>query len=108
MFKSVIRAAIRNMVRNQTFSIINMVGLSVSMSLCMLIILIVKEQFTYDNFHQESERIYQVNTKVLNKEHGGYDVASAPMPVATVLKDEYTIAEEVVVVNRFVTADVKA
>ena len=105
MFKSIILAAIRNIIRNKTFSVINLAGLSISMSLCMLIILIVNEQFTYDNFHKESERIFQVNASILFKEGGGYDVASVPMPVATALKDEYTMIEEVVAVNRFVIGD---
>jgi putative ABC transport system permease protein len=107
MFKSILRAAIRNIIRNKTFSLINLIGLSVSMSLCMLIIVIVKEQFTFDNFHKDSDRIYQVNATVLNGNGGVYDVASVPMPVAPTLK-EYTIAEEIVAVHRFVTNDVTA
>jgi putative ABC transport system permease protein len=104
MFKSIMLAAVRNIVRHKTFSAINLIGLSVSMSLCMLIILIVKEQYAYDNFHADGDRIYQVNATVTSQQNGSFDVASTPMPVATALK-EYNIAEEVVAVHRFVTGD---
>jgi putative ABC transport system permease protein len=53
MFNSILKTALRNIIRNKAFSGINLIGLSVSMSLAMLIILIVKEQMTFDNFHQD-------------------------------------------------------
>ena len=65
MLKSILTTAIRNIIRNRSFSLINLIGLSVSMSLAMLIILIVKEQLTFDNFHKDSNRIYRVNTMAL-------------------------------------------
>lgn len=53
MFNSILKTALRNIIRNKAFSGINLIGLSVSMSLAMLIILIVKEQMIFDNFHQD-------------------------------------------------------
>ncbi len=41
MLKSILTTTLRNMLRNRTFSLINLIGLSVSMSLGMLIIMIV-------------------------------------------------------------------
>jgi putative ABC transport system permease protein len=105
MYKSILRASIRNIIRNKTFSLINLIGLSVSMSLCMLIIIIVKEQFAFDNFHNETENIFQINATVLSDHGSVYDVASVPLPVASALK-EYATAEEIVAVHRFVTDDV--
>jgi len=104
MLKSIIVTALRNLTRNRTFSLINLIGLSVSMSLGLLIILIIREQYAYDNFHRDTDRIYRVNTKAL-REHGSEDYASAPLPIATALKDEYTIAEEVVRINRRLNGD---
>lgn len=106
MFRSILTTALRNILRNRSFSIINMVGLSVSMSLALLVILIIREQYTYDNFHRDSDRIYRVNTRALRVEGGSEDYASAPLPVARVLRDEYTFAEEVVALNRRFGGDV--
>lgn len=105
MFKSILRAAVRNISRHKAFSLINLVGLSVSMSLCMLVILIVREQYTYDKFHHDADRIYQVNA-TLTGDHGvGYDLASVPVPIAQIVRDEYSVTDGVVAVTKFVTAD---
>lgn len=93
------------MLRNKAFSIINLIGLSVSMSLAMLIILIVKEQMTFDNFHHEGDRIYRISTRALRVDGGSEEYASAPLPIGQVLKEEYTFAENVVTVNRRLNGD---
>jgi putative ABC transport system permease protein len=105
MFKSIITTAFRNILRNKAFSIINLVGLSVSMSLAMLIILIVKEQMTFDNFHNDGDKIYRVSTRALRVEGGSEDYASAPLPLGQVLKEDYTFAENVVTINRWLNGD---
>ena len=105
MFKSIFITAIRNIFRNKTFSIINLIGLSVSMSLGMLIILIVKEQLTFDNFHHDADRIYRVNTMALRVEGGSEPYASTPMPVGRVLKEDHTFTENVVCISRRLSGD---
>ncbi len=105
MFKSIITTAIRNILRNKAFSIINLIGLSVSMSLAMLIILIVKEQMTFDNFHNDGNRIYRVNTMALRVDGDTEPYASTPFPLGQALKDEYTFAENVVTLNRRLNGD---
>src|SRR5688572_14392126 len=98
MFKSIVTTALRNMARNRSFSLINLIGLSVSMSLGLLIILIIREQYTYDNFHRESESIYRINTRAIRD---GYteDYASSPLPLGTAIREDYTFTENVVRVN---------
>jgi putative ABC transport system permease protein len=105
MFKSIITTALRNIFRNRSFSLINMIGLSVSMSLALLVILVVREQYTYDNFHHDADRIYRVNTKAL-REGGSEDYASTALPIGRVLKEDYSFAEEVVRINRRFSGDV--
>jgi putative ABC transport system permease protein len=105
MIKSIIITALRNMFRNRAFSLINLIGLSVGMSLSLLIILIVREQYTYDRFHADAERIYRVNTRALRTNGGSELYASTPLPIAGILKDEYTFTEEVVRMNRQLNAD---
>lgn len=52
MLKNILVTSLRNFFRNQIFSLINLIGLSVSMSLGMLIIMIIKDQYSFDNFHE--------------------------------------------------------
>ena len=101
MIKNIFITALRTILRHRAFSLINLIGLSVSMSLAMLIILIVKEQYTFDNFHSDSERIYRVNTRALMAEGYTLDYASAPLPVGNAISDSYSFSETVVRVNRY-------
>jgi putative ABC transport system permease protein len=55
--------AIRNLIRHKAFSFINLVGLSVSMSVGLLMITLLSDTFSYDGFHQKKDRIYRVITR---------------------------------------------
>ena len=106
MLKSILTTALRNIIRNRVFSLINLVGLSVSMSLGMLIIMIAKESFSYDRFHKDADRIYRINTMALRADGGREPYASTPFPLGTVIKENYTFAEVVVQINRRLNGDV--
>lgn len=102
MLKSIIRTALRNLLRNRAFSLINVVGLSISMSLALLVISIINEQYTYDDFHAAADRIYRVNTTALRADGGSEDYASTPIAVGNAIESDYSFAEEVIrVVARF-------
>jgi putative ABC transport system permease protein len=105
MIRSILLTALRNIFRNRAFSLLNFVGLSVAMSLSLLVILIIREQFTYDNFHKDSDRIYRVNTRALRVEGGSEPYASTPFPVGTALQEEYTFVNDVVKINRNLDGD---
>ncbi len=107
MIGNYFKIALRNIWRNKTFSLINLIGLSVSMSLAMLIILIVKEQYTFDNFHRDSDRIYRVDTRVSKVEGYKEEYASAPLPLGNAIKDHYAFAETVVRVNRYFNGEAR-
>lgn len=100
MLKNIVITSLRNFFRNKTFSLINLIGLSVSMSLSMLIITIIKEQYSFDTFHSNSDQVYRLNTHLLHSEWGTIDLASAPLPLGQVIKDDYSLTENVVRVNR--------
>jgi putative ABC transport system permease protein len=99
MIKSYFLTAFRNILKHKNFSIINIFGLSISMAVCMLIILIVQDQLSYDNFHKKRDRIYRIQSKdnlskiVLSK------FASTTWPLAKELKDNYPFVEDIVAIN---------
>jgi len=64
MLRANIVLAGRSMIRNKVFSFINILGLSLSMTVCILIFYFVRFEFSYDNFHKNAESIYRVATKV--------------------------------------------
>ena len=105
MLTNLLKTSLRNLLRHPAFSFINLVGLSVSMSLGLLIITVVKDQYAFDNFHQDAERIYRVNTRALRTSGDTEDYASAPLPIADALRDNYEFAEEVVTLCRQFNGD---
>jgi putative ABC transport system permease protein len=60
MIKSYIKVAWRNLVHNKTLAIIKLAGLSIGLSVCMLILLYTSDEFSYDRFHTNSPRIYRI------------------------------------------------
>lgn len=51
MFRNYLKAGIRNLLKYKTFSFINVFGLALAMSVCMLIILMLADQTSFDKFH---------------------------------------------------------
>lgn len=60
MFKNYIIIAIRNLLRNKIYTLINMVGLALGMAAAILIGLFVHNEFQVDRHHQHAEHIYRV------------------------------------------------
>src|SRR6186713_1302498 len=59
MFSNYFKIAIRNLVRNKTFSFINILGLAIGMASAMLILLWIQHEVSYEKFHEKKDRIYQ-------------------------------------------------
>ena len=87
MLRNYFKIALRNLYKNKTFSVINIAGLAVSMSVCLLIILILADQYSYDQFHTHSDRIYRVQTKGVN---AGWTSASSALPLGEELRRGYS------------------
>jgi len=62
MIKNYIKIAIRNLVRQKLYSLINITGLSIGIACFLLISLWVFDELSYDRFHENRDRIYRVNT----------------------------------------------
>ncbi len=62
MLKNYFRVAIRNLLKNKVFSFINIFGLSAGLACCMLIVLYLYNELSYDNWQHNSDRLYQVGT----------------------------------------------
>ncbi len=91
MLKNYFKVGIRNILKYKVFSFINIFGLAVAMSVCMLIILMLADQNRYDQFQEKKDRIYRI---LSDFEGSRQPYATSPFPLASALKAEYTIAEE--------------
>lgn len=98
MIKNYLLTAFRNVLRYKGFSLINILGLSLSMSVCMVILVVIQDQYSYDDMHLKKDRIYRVQ-QVDSLDFTSLKIASNPYALGTVLRDNYAIAEEVVILN---------
>jgi putative ABC transport system permease protein len=64
MLKNHLKIAWRNLWRNKLYSAINIVGLAIGLTICMLIVLYVGHESTYDRFHKNAENIGWVQAKM--------------------------------------------
>ncbi len=68
------------------------------MSVCMLIMVVILDQLSYDDIHTKKERIYRVQ-QVDSLSNISLKMASNPYALGTELRDKYAIAEQVVILN---------
>jgi putative ABC transport system permease protein len=60
MFKNYLKTAWRNLMKNKVFSFINILGLTIGITVCMMIFLFIMNEFSVDNFHSNGKNIYRV------------------------------------------------
>ncbi|HZY36310.1 MAG TPA: ABC transporter permease [Mucilaginibacter sp.] len=59
MFRNYFKIAWRNLARQKLFSLINISGLAVGLAVCMLIMIYVAHEHSYDRFHKNADRIFK-------------------------------------------------
>ena len=64
MYKSFVIVAWRNFLKTKGYSSINIFGLAIALTACMLILLYVRHELSYDRFNEHADRIYQVNNEI--------------------------------------------
>jgi len=88
MFKNYIEIAIRNLLKNRVYSLINILGLSIGLATSLLIFLYVVNEWNYDQFHSKSERIFRV-VQTMESENNSEADASTPFLLGPVLDAEF-------------------
>jgi putative ABC transport system permease protein len=107
MFQNYFKIAIRNLWKNKVFSFINIFGLAISMSVCLLLIMILNDMYSYDRFQPEGEKIYRVITQIENKDdHNKYGVASTTLAVGDVLQNTFGKNIQIVKLNSSIPKEV--
>lgn len=95
MIKNYLRIAFRNMRRRRLYSAINVVGLALGMTLCLLILLWIRDELSYDRYHEKAHRIVRLVDSI-EREGGTHHLAWSSAPFAPMLKREFAEVEETV------------
>lgn len=88
MFKNYLKIAIRNILRHKFYSIINIMGLAVGMACCILILLWVQDEMSYDRFHENADGIYRVIQNINFADHST-SWAITQGPLGSSLKEDF-------------------
>src|SRR4051812_26676829 len=95
MLRNYLKIAFRNLWKSKGFSAINIIGLAIGLATCLLIILFVLDELSYDRYNKKADRIYRVDGDI---KFGGnrYILAVAPDPMGATLKKDYPQVEQYV------------
>lgn len=87
MFRSYLKVTFRNIIKHKGYSFINIAGLAIGLTCCMLITLWVLDELSYDKFHEKASYLYRVEE---NQDYSGrnYHVTVTPYPLGAALKEE--------------------
>ncbi|MEW6364235.1 MAG: ABC transporter permease [Acidobacteriota bacterium] len=95
MLASYSRIAVRNLVRQFGYTLINILGLAVGIAASVLILLYVIDELSFDRFHEKADRIYRVVADWSNKGDSAIHQLGTPLILARTLRDKYPQAESV-------------
>ncbi len=76
------------MIRHKGYSFLNVAGLTVGLSVCFLLFLWVKDELSYDTFHENADRIYQSQWKARFGDNE-WEMPLVPVPLAGTLEEEF-------------------
>ncbi|MBX2840326.1 MAG: ABC transporter permease [Flammeovirgaceae bacterium] len=94
MIRNYLKIAFRTLFKNKIFSTINILGLAIGMSSCLLILQYVNYELSYDTFHDNAERIYRIRYDNWQNERKSFECAAAVPAVGPELKNNFPEVEE--------------
>ena len=95
MLRSLFQVAIRNFRRDASYSLINIVGLTIGITGSLLLILYVYDDLSFDRYHENADRIYRISSKI-SEPDDAFNWAVTQVPLAPQLQTDYPEVEEAV------------
>lgn len=89
MFKNMLKTMFRNIIRQKSYTTINVTGLAMGLAACMILFMWIQYHLSFDQFHEKADRIYRpiirTNTSGLNQ----LDLCGSPGLLADLITSEY-------------------
>ncbi|MDB5243032.1 MAG: macrolide transporter permease, partial [Spirosoma sp.] len=95
MLTNYLKIAVRNLLRSKSFSAINILGLSVGLTCCMLLLLYIRSELSFDKHHQHANDVYLVSSDAMFSAGRYEEVPRLSSPYAAALKSEFPEVEQV-------------
>lgn len=96
MLRSYFKISWRNLWNNKSYSFINIFGLAVGMTTCVLIMLYVMDEMRFDKHHKDGQRVFRIATQVKDEKY-----VAAAAPIAEGLKKDFPEVEQTTRLLRF-------
>lgn len=96
MLKNYLKIAIRNLWKHKGYTAINVMGLAIGMAACLLILIFVQNERSYDAFHSKKDRLYRLNEIQSFPGISPQHVALSMYPMGPSMKADYPEVEEFV------------
>lgn len=84
-----IKVAGRNMLKNKTFSAINVLGLSIGITCCVLLTLFIQDELSYDSRFADADRIYRITTQMINTNGRVSNLQRCSPPISPTMATEF-------------------
>lgn len=91
MIRNYLKIAIRNLMKYKFISFINLFGLTVGLSCCLLILGYILFELSYDRFHRQAQNIYRVERSFINPDTGipSLELGSVAPPIGPLLENDF-------------------
>lgn len=98
MIKNYFKIAIRQLFKNKLFSFLNIFGFAISLAVCLLLITILNDQYSYDDFHENGDEIFRVTSSKREKTIPiqNLDAATTSLTIAEELASDYPFVKKAV------------
>jgi putative ABC transport system permease protein len=93
MIHNYLKIALRNFRRHKGYSLINIAGFAIGMACCLLILIDVRQETSYDNYHQDGKRVYRIVQDIRTDTANRIFAPISPM-VAPTLKSDFPQVEQ--------------
>ena len=90
MIRNYIKVALRNMARKRIYTFINISGLAIGMAACLLIILFIRYELSFDKYHENADRIYRVSREWFNADgESNLHLGHVAPPFGPLIKNDF-------------------
>jgi putative ABC transport system permease protein len=104
MIKNNIKIAFRSLLKQKVYTFINILGLAVGVASCVLIVLFIQNEFSYDKFFKDQDRIYRMSLERIYPNHSTY-YAIIPHSFAGVAKETFEEIEFATISSSFANVE---
>lgn len=88
MIKNLLMIAFRTIRKDKTYSIINIVGLTIGITCSLFLLMYILDELSYDRYHKNADNIYRIVSKIKEPDNE-FTWAVAQIPMAEELRDKY-------------------